>query len=409
MERRKLTKEDIDKVRNIEGFPIGTDEDIIALSDAPYYTACPNPFIEDFIRENGTPYNEATDIYHREPLSNDVEENKHDLIYNVHGYHTKVPPKAIQTFIEHYTEPGDIVFDGFCGSGMTGVAAQLCANKVKENNGRCAIISDISSYAAFITTNYNSPNTDSVIGEIEKIIEDVEKKFGEYYKTIHENDGKVEVGLSGKPIMGNINYVVWSNIYYCPHCSAELNYYKIMTENGLKSTEKLIKCPNCQAVTDRTKLEIKYTVAFDERLGEKTRLQAKVPVLINYSIGTKRFTKVPDLEDLRKLSEINSLEFKPYPSNKMMHGDETERLFRVGVTHVKQLYPERTLFFLAEFFNLFKNDNKKLFLFTSAIPKLTILNRYMPEHGSRALVGPRSGTYYLPNLFVENDVIGQLK
>ena len=43
MERRKLTKEDIDKVRNIEGFPIGTDEDIIALSDAPFYTACPNP------------------------------------------------------------------------------------------------------------------------------------------------------------------------------------------------------------------------------------------------------------------------------------------------------------------------------------------------------------------------------
>lgn len=36
MERRKLTKEDIDKVRNIEGFPIGSDEDIIALSDAPF-------------------------------------------------------------------------------------------------------------------------------------------------------------------------------------------------------------------------------------------------------------------------------------------------------------------------------------------------------------------------------------
>ena len=50
MERRKLTKEDIDKVRDIEGFPIGSDEDIIALSDAPYYTACPNPFIEEFIK-----------------------------------------------------------------------------------------------------------------------------------------------------------------------------------------------------------------------------------------------------------------------------------------------------------------------------------------------------------------------
>ena len=26
-------------------------------------------------------------------------------------------------YILHYTQPGDIVFDGFCGTGMTGVAA----------------------------------------------------------------------------------------------------------------------------------------------------------------------------------------------------------------------------------------------------------------------------------------------
>lgn len=51
MEHRKLTKADIDKVRGVEGFPIGSDEDIIALSDAPYYTACPNPFIDEFIKK----------------------------------------------------------------------------------------------------------------------------------------------------------------------------------------------------------------------------------------------------------------------------------------------------------------------------------------------------------------------
>lgn len=409
MESKKLAKEDIDKVRDIEGFPIGTDEDIIALSDAPNYTACPNPFISEFIEKNGTPYDETTDKYHREPLSDDVEENKHDLIYNIHGYHTKVPPKAIQTYIRHYTEPGDIVFDGFCGSGMTGVAAQMCDDTFEGNNSRCAIISDISAYAAFISANYNSPNTDTVIDEIEKIIEDVEEKYGDFYNTLHVVDGKIEVGFSGKPIFGKINYVVWSNIYYCPHCSAELNYYKLMIDSGAKSTQKKIKCPNCQAITDRTKLEIKYEVAFDDRLGETTRLQEKVPVLINYSVGTKRFNKEPDSEDLKKMLEMRNIEYKTYPTNMIMHGDETERLFRVGITHVKQLYPERTLFFLAEFFDQFKNDNKKLFLFTSAIPKLTILNRYMPEHGSRALVGPRAGTYYLPNLFVEKNVVGQLK
>jgi len=80
----KLTKADIDKVRHIEGFPIAKDEDIIALSRPPYYTACPNPFIRDFIQEHGTPYDEATDDYHREPLSIDLADDKYDKVYHFH-------------------------------------------------------------------------------------------------------------------------------------------------------------------------------------------------------------------------------------------------------------------------------------------------------------------------------------
>ena len=102
MEPRKLTKEDIDKVRHIDGFPIAKDEDILALSNAPYFTACPNPFIGDFIKEYGKPYDESTDNYCVEPYTDDVSEDKHDLIYNIHGYHTKVPPKAIMKYIEQF-------------------------------------------------------------------------------------------------------------------------------------------------------------------------------------------------------------------------------------------------------------------------------------------------------------------
>ena len=35
--------------RAIDGFPIGEDDDILALSDPPYYTACPNPWVRDFV------------------------------------------------------------------------------------------------------------------------------------------------------------------------------------------------------------------------------------------------------------------------------------------------------------------------------------------------------------------------
>jgi len=114
------------------GFPHGKDEDILALSDPPYYTACPNPFIPEFIRQHGRPYDPETDDYHREPFATDVSEGKNDPIYNAHSYHTKVPHKAIMRYILHYTEPGDVVFDGFCGTGMTGVAAQLCADQTNS-------------------------------------------------------------------------------------------------------------------------------------------------------------------------------------------------------------------------------------------------------------------------------------
>src|SRR3990170_5146158 len=57
--------------RKIEGFPIGSDEGILALSDPPHYTACPNPFLADFIKHYGKPY-EPSKPYSREPFAADV-------------------------------------------------------------------------------------------------------------------------------------------------------------------------------------------------------------------------------------------------------------------------------------------------------------------------------------------------
>src|SRR5437899_11615763 len=76
--------------RKIEGFTIGSDEDILALSDPPYYTACPNPFVADFIKHYGKPY-DPSKPYSREPFAVDITEGKTERYYNVHTYHTKVP------------------------------------------------------------------------------------------------------------------------------------------------------------------------------------------------------------------------------------------------------------------------------------------------------------------------------
>ena len=67
-----------------EGFPKGSDEAILAMSDPPYYTACPNPWLSDFVNHYGKPY-DKTELYSREPLAVDVSEGKSDAIYNPHS------------------------------------------------------------------------------------------------------------------------------------------------------------------------------------------------------------------------------------------------------------------------------------------------------------------------------------
>ena len=256
MEPRKLTKEDIDKVRDIEGFPIGTDEDIIALSDAPYYTACPNPFIEEFIRENGTPYDEETDDYHCEPFAADVSEGKSDPIYNTHSYLTKVPHKAIMRYILHYTKPGDLVFDGFCGTGMTGVAAQMCENPTAdfrtqllssdeniEFGTRYAILNDLSPAATFISANYNLQVTDPKSFEMHasQILDACEKEYAWMFKTKHQADGQMVFGEQE----GYINYVIWSDAFLCPNCGEEYVFWNLSVDEKEKATRDLMTCPHC--------------------------------------------------------------------------------------------------------------------------------------------------------------------
>ena len=260
MERRKLTKEDIDKVRDIEGFPIGTDEDIIALSDAPYYTACPNPFIGEFIHENGKPYDEATDNYKREPFTADVSEGKNDPIYMAHSYHTKVPYKAIMRYILHYTEPGDMIFDGFCGTGMTGVAAQMCdspewefKSTLEKEMGkdfkwgaRNAIISDLSVAASFIAYNYNAPiDAVSFRNRALKMLEKCRKECSWMYKTNHVIDGEIQHDILGNKIEGEITYTIWSDMLTCPHCSGEFTYWDVAVDLEKDTVLREFLCPHC--------------------------------------------------------------------------------------------------------------------------------------------------------------------
>jgi len=312
--------------RKIEGFPIGSDEGILALSDPPYYTACPNPFIEEFVRHCGKSYDSSVS-YSKEPFAADVSEGKNDPIYNAHSYHTKVPHKAIMRYILHYTQPGDVVFDGFCGTGMTGVAAQLCGDRSvvtslgyrveadgtilepRQEDGRTtwkpfskvgarhAVLNDLSTAATFIAYNYNT-QVDSLDfdAQAKRVLGEVEKNLGWMYETTH-TDGVAK---------GRINYTVWSDVFTCPECAGDVVFWDAAVDQVGKQILDEFKCPHCSAQITKRSLDRAWTTLFDESIKQTVRQAKQVPVLINYSVGKSRFEKTPDEFDLQLVEKISS-------------------------------------------------------------------------------------------------------
>lgn len=353
--RRRLPE-----LRQIEGFPIGEDDDIIALSDPPYYTACPNPWLNDFINqwEEEKQQLEAEgkrskDFEVTEPYASDVSEGKNNPIYMAHAYHTKVPHPAIMRYILHYTQPGDIVFDGFCGTGMTGVAAQLCGseNDVKALGEKYAkigvrhgICSDLSPIASLITASYNRPfNAASFVKHTNNILSDVNNELGWMYETTVE-------GHKAK-----INYTIWSDVFTCPACGKEIVLWDEVVSEDTKTVLSTFNCPHCGAENKKTGLNRFWETTYDDKLGKSVKLCKKVPVRINYilSNGSKGEKKVDD-GDLEVLRRIEAIPYPSLPTYALGDGEKMDDPFRLGITYTHQMYTKRNLLFLSAIRKKFK-------------------------------------------------------
>lgn len=415
MEPRKLTSADIDKVRHIEGFPIATDDAIIELSDAPYYTACPNPFIEDFIAEYGTPYDEATDDYHREPFTSDVSEGKNDPIYMAHSYHTKVPYKAIMRYIQHYTKPGDIVFDGFAGTGMTGVASKMCGRQYLEqlelglskdeieSGERAAILCDLSPAATFIAHHYNHEMDAAAFrDEAERILAECEQECGWMFETKHSGNGD-------RSEIGRINYTVWSEVFICPSCSEEFVFWDAAVDNAAGKVMKEFSCPHCGAKLTKRDCSKAQRTYYEAQTGEAKTVSKLAPVLINYTYGRSRFEKKPDSDDLRLLERIESASSKYwYPTDRMPEGKESRRNDVSGIEYVNQFYFRRNLMVLAAFVAKARKTNSLILMQAVAMVN-TKLYRYRWAGGfAGAGGGPLAGTLYIPSLIKDINLLKSL-
>ena len=410
-ERREYFREELRKkmpeLRKIEGFPIGEDEDIIRLSDPPYYTACPNPWLNDFIAEWEEEKKQLeaegkrkADFEVKEPYAADVSEGKSELIYNAHSYHTKVPPKAISQYLSHYTEEGDIVLDGFSGSGMTGVACKNYKGTTGQIEHRNVILNDLSPAATNLTYN----NTEYVnLAQFEAaaldILKKTKEKYGWMFKTIDPKSGE-EV---------DVEFYVWSEVSSCETCSSRLNFSELAFTENLSSLKENIICPNCGTSINKRNLVPLVHSSYDKDLDEVVQEPQREVSILCYKAKGKKNYKKPDEFDFSVIDRVNNLSktglpIVEIPDMQMM------RVGRMKVSQIKyihQFYFLKMRYILGYMWNLASKitdvrlQNFVKYWLDSQFVNLSYRNRYRPNVSFP--YNPMTGVFYIPMMSCESN------
>lgn len=409
-ERRQYFAEELRKFlktvdrSQFDGFPEGSDEDIILLSNPPYYTACPNPFLAELINEAAP--DRAYVPYSRGPLADDVIEGKNDPLYGVPSYHTKVPPKAIRKYILHYTQPGDVVLDLFAGTGMTGVAASLAATKQAddpksvEHGYRQAILVDLSPAATFIASIMAAPIDPVLAQGAGGVLSDiVAERVQPLYAFSPQSPEQIDYGI-------------WSDWGLCSECNQDFRLYDVVIDWDTPKILDQYPCPHCGATNVGRKLTRSFETIKDPWTGEVKRRARTTLVAVSKKQGNRAVRRPATDFDTRTAdaarAQMPTRVPEPLRYSHMTH--ERNNLPKYwGVDHVHEFFTSRNYLALDKLTTDLPGEFYRAAMFcaiTTIENNTTRRNRFYVDkrRPKGSPIGPLSNTLYIPTLQVEANV-----
>jgi 16S rRNA G966 N2-methylase RsmD len=297
-----------------------------------------------------------------------------DPVYNCHAYLTKIPIDAIKPFIETLSEPGDVIVDFFAGSGMTGIAA--------ASVGRVARLSDISVLGQHIGRGYlSNVSPTRVRREADVIISRAREAIGDLYQTRRVSDGaSVELIRT-----------IWSFVYVCPGCDAELVYFEHLDASGRPPAS----CPKCEA-------------AFTRRAWTRVE-DVPVRVVVN-GVHGKQVEQAVEPQDVERIARaLMDPRQADVPSLRI---DEAREMFgrsglgRAGLSETKQFFSSRNALALLELWKAVNGVSdssvrqKLAFAFTACLTRAS--RRY--QWGPKRPLNAQNQTYYIAPVYFEWNV-----
>lgn len=363
----------------------------------------PNPnlraFVEEHIKEH--PYDPATDDYDVPAFDRAIDTTKATAIYNMHTYWSKKPHDAIREYIKHYTKPGDLVIDPFCGSGGTALAALL--------EGRKAVAADLSPAATFIAKNYCSPVD---IPEFQDAFEELKRLVAPEIDWLY---GSSCERCGGK---ATISYTVFSQVFQCSRCLEKIPLSNCVEVDGKTASgkdKKINVCPFC------------HRKGLFEEISTRGEKFGSVPVMVSYECNSgckpKRSSRKFDSSDvktkeyfdkydLKKLIDIEAKEIPYwYPRHKMMNVEDDSIPWGVewregrNFRNVSDLFTKRNLWALSlilDKINQLSSSYKSSLVFS--LTSILLKSSRMMAHNNDGIGRIQKGTYYIPQLIHDINV-----
>jgi adenine-specific DNA methylase len=129
--------------------------------------------------------------------------------YRLHKYWSRKPGDAVGAAIERWTQPGDVVLDPFCGSGVTPFEAHA--------RGRRAVALDLNPFAVALTrATLARCDPDGLAAAGRAVLEEVEAREGVWHRTRCRRCG-ADAGLAGTARRGSLAVAV---LVRCAACGA---------------------------------------------------------------------------------------------------------------------------------------------------------------------------------------------
>jgi 16S rRNA G966 N2-methylase RsmD len=410
---RLRAKLDDPAFRRIEGFPSGDNDAILALSDPPFYTACPNPFLAEFLDENRNGQDERPPSA---PFAVDVRIARHDAYSLAHTYHTKVSPLAIVQYIQHFTQPGDVVLDFFCGSGMTGLAAAGASLApvarrpyLRASEPRRAVLIDLCPSATHIAAGLAGRFAPDDLVAVEALLEAIRCSERDLFAVPHrgrpcrrdawERLAKDHISRA----WGELEYLVWSEVLICPDCECDVVFGTAAYDPIRGRVMERFACPHCGKRLDKRRCARRTEEVTDPLLRTRVRRPKLLPLFTAYRAWGRRYYRraLPGDAGPGACCAANLLpKARPVLRGERFYKDALRDSY--GITHVHHFYTERNLRVLTRMMEATRSARPSVarllrFVVTSIAVKASKLMNYNADGVGRVL----KGTLYASSLVQE--------